>query len=92
MIRIFVGFFFIIRILFCLNFSSFLNSLLLLESLSLLLFLNLFFLIFSLISLKIVLFYFVFIVSERALGLSILVKTVKFFGTNNFRRMNLTLF
>lgn len=92
MIRTFFFLFFFSFVIFCLNFSSFLNSLILLESLSLILFFHIFLLMFSFFSLRIVLFYFVFIVSERALGLAILVKVVKFFGSNNFRLINLTIF
>uniref|UniRef100_UPI0030E15EBD NADH dehydrogenase subunit 4L n=1 Tax=Thrips major TaxID=670476 RepID=UPI0030E15EBD len=90
-----VSFFFLFLICFISfmkNFSSFLNSLLILESISIILFVFLLSYMMSSFSLKILLFYFVFIVSESALGLSILVKSVKFFGSMSFRSMNLSLF
>lgn len=37
-------------------------------------------------------FYFVFLVSERAVGLSILVKSVKYYGAIRFKSINLSLF
>uniref|UniRef100_UPI0030E319B6 NADH dehydrogenase subunit 4L n=1 Tax=Stenchaetothrips bicolor TaxID=3118775 RepID=UPI0030E319B6 len=79
-------------IVFFKNYSSFLNSLLILESISLIIFFFLFMCMIYSFSFKILLFYFVFIVSESALGLSILVKSIKFFGSISFRSMNLTMF
>jgi hypothetical protein len=91
MISLFLVFFITILIRLFLNFSSFLNSLLLLESLSLIILIFIFSLIYVSFSLNIFLFYFVFIASESALGLAILVKSIKFFGTNNFCRINLVV-
>uniref|UniRef100_UPI0030DE39AB NADH dehydrogenase subunit 4L n=1 Tax=Thrips brunneus TaxID=3118777 RepID=UPI0030DE39AB len=91
MISFFV-FFLICLIIFFKNYSSFLNSLLILESISLIIFFFLFMFLVSGFSLKILLFYFVFIVCESALGLSILVKSIKFFGSMGFRSMNLSMF
>nr|YP_009073554.1 NADH dehydrogenase subunit 4L [Scirtothrips dorsalis]AIQ81005.1 NADH dehydrogenase subunit 4L [Scirtothrips dorsalis] len=73
------------------NFFSFLSSLLLLEACSLILFLffSMYLMIFG-VSMKFLLYYFVFIVSESAVGLSILVTTMKTFGSGNFRSMSLT--
>uniref|UniRef100_UPI0030E02C50 NADH dehydrogenase subunit 4L n=1 Tax=Thrips alatus TaxID=1030670 RepID=UPI0030E02C50 len=88
----FLFFFLICLIVFFKNFSSFLNSLLILESISLIVFFFLFMFMILGFSLKILLFYFVFIVCESALGLSILVKSIKFFGSMSFRSMNLTMF
>nr|YP_009488490.1 NADH dehydrogenase subunit 4L [Dendrothrips minowai]AWD37111.1 NADH dehydrogenase subunit 4L [Dendrothrips minowai] len=82
----------ILVFLFFLNYSYILNSLLILESISLILFFLLFGCMFFMSSLKIILFYFVFIVSESALGLSILVKLIKIYGSNNFCSLNLSLF
>nr|YP_010963436.1 NADH dehydrogenase subunit 4L [Lefroyothrips lefroyi]WNL54551.1 NADH dehydrogenase subunit 4L [Lefroyothrips lefroyi] len=92
MISLFHMAFFLILFLYFFNFFSFLNCLLILESISLILFFMLMNLMFFFGSFKILLFYFVFIVSESALGLSILVKSVKFFGVNSFRSMNLSMF
>uniref|UniRef100_UPI0030E5F189 NADH dehydrogenase subunit 4L n=1 Tax=Stenchaetothrips minutus TaxID=3118776 RepID=UPI0030E5F189 len=91
MISFFV-FFLMCFIVFLKNYSSFLNSLLILESISLIIFFFLFLSMISSTSLKILMFYFVFIVCESALGLSILVKSIKFFGSIGFRSMNLTMF
>nr|WKW89314.1 NADH dehydrogenase subunit 4L [Scirtothrips hansoni] len=44
------------------------------------------------VSMKFLLYYFVFIVSESAMGLSILVLSMKSFGSGNFRSMSLTKF
>lgn len=92
MIRIISYFFLFLIIVFFLNYSYILNSLLILERISLILFFLLFTIMFYIYSLKIILFYFVFIVSERALGLSILVKLIKVYGSNNFSSLNLVLF
>lgn len=90
MIRVLL--FFICFCVYIKNFSSFLNSLLVLESISLILFFSLILSFFFGFSLKILLFYFVFIVCERALGLSILVKSIKFYGFIGFRIINLSGF
>nr|YP_009927492.1 NADH dehydrogenase subunit 4L [Pseudodendrothrips mori]QFO91095.1 NADH dehydrogenase subunit 4L [Pseudodendrothrips mori] len=74
------------------NFFSFLNSLLIMECLSLMILFNLFLFLYLFCSLKFLMIYLVFIVSEGALGLSVLVKFVKFYGTNNFFSLNLSLF
>nr|WIL07534.1 NADH dehydrogenase subunit 4L [Aptinothrips stylifer] len=92
MISLMIFFFFIMSMTFFLNFSSFLNSLLMLESFSLILLTSMFLIMYTFFSFKMILFYFVFISSESTMGLSILVKTVKFFGTNNFCSMNLNLY
>nr|UEP15875.1 NADH dehydrogenase subunit 4L [Thrips setosus] len=85
-------FFLICLIVFFKNYSSFLNSLLILESISLVVFFFLFCFMISGFSLKVLLYYFVFIVCESSLGLSILVKSIKFFGSMSFRSMNLLMF
>lgn len=72
------------------NFFSFLRSLLLLEACSLILFFFSVYLIVFGFSIKFLLYYFVFIVSERAIGLSILVITIKTFGSGNFRSINIS--
>uniref|UniRef100_UPI0030E50F73 NADH dehydrogenase subunit 4L n=1 Tax=Ctenothrips transeolineae TaxID=3045420 RepID=UPI0030E50F73 len=92
MISIFFFLFFFLFFLYFFSFFYFLNCLLILESISLIMFFVLLNLMFFFSSLKILLFYFVFIVSESSIGLSILVKSVKFFGKNNFRSMNLSMF
>nr|YP_010177466.1 NADH dehydrogenase subunit 4L [Thrips hawaiiensis]QSQ87291.1 NADH dehydrogenase subunit 4L [Thrips hawaiiensis] len=74
------------------NFFSFMNSLLILESISIILFLCLFLCLMQCFSMKILMFYFVFLVSESAVGLSILVKSVKYYGAMSFKSMNLSLF
>nr|YP_010528099.1 NADH dehydrogenase subunit 4L [Mycterothrips gongshanensis]UXW64201.1 NADH dehydrogenase subunit 4L [Mycterothrips gongshanensis] len=87
-----ISYFFFLLYLYFSNFSSFLNFLLILESVSLVIFFSLTYIMFSYFSLKMLLLYFVFIVSESAIGLSILVKSVKFYGLNNFSTMNLSMF
>nr|AIQ81018.1 NADH dehydrogenase subunit 4L [Scirtothrips dorsalis] len=74
------------------NFFSFLSSLLLLEACSLILFFFSVYLMVFGFSMKFLLYYFVFIVSESAMGLSILVTTMKTFGSGNFRSMNISKF
>nr|YP_010615511.1 NADH dehydrogenase subunit 4L [Megalurothrips usitatus]UPM56587.1 NADH dehydrogenase subunit 4L [Megalurothrips usitatus]WAT94219.1 NADH dehydrogenase subunit 4L [Megalurothrips usitatus] len=78
--------------LYFINMNSFMNSLLILESLSLLIFFSLVHLMYLFFSLKLILFYFIFIVSESSIGLSILVKFIKFHGFNNFKSMNISMF
>uniref|UniRef100_UPI0030DE12B5 NADH dehydrogenase subunit 4L n=1 Tax=Taeniothrips eucharii TaxID=1818613 RepID=UPI0030DE12B5 len=87
-------FFFYLSFFFCYlyNFFSFFNCLLLLESISLFIFISSLIILVELNSFKFSLFYLVFIVCESAMGLSILVKSVKYFGVNTFRSMNLNSF
>nr|YP_010249636.1 NADH dehydrogenase subunit 4L [Taeniothrips tigris]QTT60733.1 NADH dehydrogenase subunit 4L [Taeniothrips tigris] len=85
--------FFIFYFLFFMyNFYSFFNCLLILESISLLTIIVILSFTLMWFSLKFSLFYFIFVVCESSLGLSILVKSVKFFGVNSFRGMNILLF
>lgn len=92
MLRLNFFFFWFIYIIYFLNFFSFLNSLIILESLSLLIFFFFVYIFFNFISLRIIIFYFCFIVCERAIGLSILVKIVKFFGSVNFSVISFSRF
>uniref|UniRef100_UPI0030E1B961 NADH dehydrogenase subunit 4L n=1 Tax=Bregmatothrips sinensis TaxID=3045418 RepID=UPI0030E1B961 len=84
-------FFFLIYVYFS-NFGSFLSSLLILESISLVLYFFLVYFFFVVFSLKFCMYYFVFLVCESAIGLSILVKCIKFFGSTSFFSMNLSKF
>nr|WKD81450.1 NADH dehydrogenase subunit 4L [Frankliniella intonsa]WKD82113.1 NADH dehydrogenase subunit 4L [Frankliniella intonsa]WKD82139.1 NADH dehydrogenase subunit 4L [Frankliniella intonsa]WKD82451.1 NADH dehydrogenase subunit 4L [Frankliniella intonsa]WKD82477.1 NADH dehydrogenase subunit 4L [Frankliniella intonsa] len=85
-------FFWFIFMSYFFNFFSFLNSLLILESLSLLIFFSLMFCFLNFFSLSMIMFYFVFIVCESALGLSVLVKILKFFGSVNFCTISVSSF
>uniref|UniRef100_UPI0030E2D910 NADH dehydrogenase subunit 4L n=1 Tax=Megalurothrips distalis TaxID=1030663 RepID=UPI0030E2D910 len=87
-----ISYFLFIIYVYFVNMNSFMNSLLILESLSLLIFFSLVYLMYLFFSLKFILFYFVFIVSESSIGLSILVKFIKFYGFNNFKSMNISMF
>nr|YP_010982591.1 NADH dehydrogenase subunit 4L [Odontothrips phaseoli]WOH21586.1 NADH dehydrogenase subunit 4L [Odontothrips phaseoli] len=87
-----ISYFFVMIYIYFINKNSFMNSLLILESISLIIFFVLVLYMYMLFSLKFILFYFVFIVSESSIGLSILVKFIKFYGLNNFKSMNVSMF
>uniref|UniRef100_UPI0030E4BE8D NADH dehydrogenase subunit 4L n=1 Tax=Ayyaria chaetophora TaxID=1291247 RepID=UPI0030E4BE8D len=87
-----ISFFLFLVFVYFSNFYSFLISLLILESLSLVIYYMVFFLVFFCFSLKFSVFFFVFIVCESAMGLTILVKCLKVHGSDNFRFLNLLMF